>query len=60
MTKKLLFYLTILSFFLASNTSSDELKPSVKVVRSKPDNCEGKGASFEKLFVSSKIKDEKI
>lgn len=60
MKNTLLLKLVILSFFLSSNTISDELKPSVKVIRTKPDNCEGKGAAFEKLFISSKIKDEKI
>ncbi|MEM1136554.1 MAG: hypothetical protein AAGI07_12010 [Bacteroidota bacterium] len=51
----------ILTFFLFSAfTNSNELKPTVKVVRKKITSCNGKGSAFESLFVSSQIKDENI
>jgi len=58
--KNLLCYFVILSFFISGFTIDDELKPQVKVVRKKPEHCKGKGSSFENLYVSSSIKDEKI
>lgn len=58
--KNLLNYFFILSFFISGFTIDDEMKPHVKVVRKKPDNCNGRGSFFENLYVSSNIKDEKI
>jgi hypothetical protein len=58
---KYTFYLLfIITFLISGFTLTDEIKPHVKVVRKKLADCDGKGSSFNQLFVGSKVKDEKI
>ena len=55
-----LIILIFATFFFSAFSKPDELKPTVKVIRNKVDNCEGKGSIFEKIYVGSQIKDESI
>ncbi|UZR95788.1 hypothetical protein [Chondrinema litorale] len=45
---------------LSSFTDPEDLKPTVKVIRNKPQDCDGKGSVFDKIYVGSQIKDEQI